>query len=73
MSTAIFLNFNISTYTFSESDGTVANVIKVQKNASSPDTEVDIPVQVLTLSGTAMADTGNYFRHETRFLCVLTA
>ena len=67
MSTAIFLNFNASTYTFNERDGTVANV-RVQKNANSPDTEVDFPIQVLTLNGTATAGTGKYFSQEISFL-----
>ena len=52
----MFLDFNVSTYTFNESDGEVSNIIEVQKRDLSLETEVDIPIQVLALSGTA--DTG---------------
>ena len=52
----MFLDFNVSTYTFNESDGAVSNIIKVQKRDPSLETEVDIPIEVLALSGTA--DTG---------------
>ena len=52
----MLLDFNVSTYTFNESDGAVSNIIKVQKSDPSLETEVDIPIEVLALSGTA--DTG---------------
>lgn len=51
--TAIFLDFNVSTYTFNESDGAVSDIIEVRKRDPSLKTEVDIPIQVLALSGTA--------------------
>ena len=53
----MFLDFDVSTYTFNESDGAVSNIIEVRKRNSSLETEVDIPIQVLALSGTA--DTRN--------------
>ena len=51
--TAMFLDFNVSTYTFNESDAAVSNIIEVRKRVPSLETEVDIPIQVLALSGTA--------------------
>ena len=55
---AIFLFFNISSYIFCESDGTVENVIKVQKHTDPPPTEVVISIKVETRNGTAIAGTG---------------
>ena len=59
---AILLFFNISLYNFSESDGTVHNVIKVRKynetGGDPPPTEVEIPIKVEITSGTAIARTG---------------
>ena len=51
----MFLDFNMSTYTFNEGDGAVSNIIEVRKRDPSLETEVDIPIQVLALSGTADA------------------
>ena len=52
----MFLDFNVLSYTFNESVGAVSNIIEVRKRDPSLETEVDIPIQVLALSGTA--DTG---------------
>ena len=49
----IFLDFEPSTFTFHESDGTVTNIINIAKVHNPPQTEVNLPLRVLTLSGTA--------------------
>ena len=62
---AILLFFNTSSYTFSESDGTVHNIVKVRKYSKTggdpPPTEVEIPIKVVTSGGTAIAGTGIQF------------
>ena len=58
---AIFLVYNMSSYTFHETDGTVDDVIRVQKRIGSPPTEVDIPLIIVTTneSGSATAGDGS--------------
>ena len=55
---AIYLEFTQTFFNFNESDGTIKDVVVVQKTADSPLTEVDIPFQVMTINGTANASTG---------------
>ena len=58
---AIVLVYNMSSYTFHETDGTVDDVIRVQKRIGSPPTEVDIPLIIVTTneSGSATAGDGS--------------
>ena len=51
----MFLDFNVLSHTFNESVGEVRDIIEVRKRDPSLETEVDIPIQVLALSGTADA------------------
>ena len=45
---------------FTESNGMVENIITIEKETGPPYAEVDIPVQVMTVSGTATAGTGSF-------------
>ena len=55
---ALYIVYSATSYTFSESDGTVESVIKVQKHSMSPPTEVDIPVIITTIDGMGTATAG---------------
>ena len=47
--TAIFLFLNQSNHTlnFNESDGVIEDIVRIQKENDSPETEVDITVQLI--------------------------
>jgi len=49
----IVLDFQPTTYTVHESDGTVTNIINIAKVDDAPPSEVNIPLRVLILSGSA--------------------
>lgn len=62
--TAMFLDFNVLTYAFNENDGEIRDIIEVRKRDPSLETDVDIPFQVVALSGTA--DTGTIQQKDMR-------
>ena len=60
--------FNILSYEFNESDGEVEhNILRILKQNPSLPTEVDIPVKIETIVGTATAGAGIHSRSE----CIL--
>ena len=67
--TEIILDFQPTAYTVQEGDGAVTNVINIAKVGNPPPSEVDIPLRVLILSGSAEVGTGKGHR-ESRIFCV---
>ena len=49
----IRLDFEPTSYTLNESDGTVTNIINITKVDNPPPSEVNLTLRVLTLSGSA--------------------